>query len=181
MPDLFELRQQRLEGLLRQGQRVAAGDEHVLDFLMFGDVFQCCLPVFARAFPMLAANQARPGAVAAAHRAEIGGQEEHAVGIAMHQSRGRAAGLLGQRVIRLVFSQEVFLGAGQHRQTQRVPRRGIGQQAQIVGGDSKRKALLALRQSQSLVSSKRHETAKFRLAANTVADLPAPIVPLTVA
>ena len=78
--------QQIFQLLIAQQQRVAAAQQHVADFRMLRDV--CDLPVEFGMEIVAAgvADQPRARAITAIRGAAVGDQEQHAVGIAMHEA-----------------------------------------------------------------------------------------------
>src|SRR4029453_3191413 len=77
---------------------------------MAGDIVERFLPLRPAegvVAPGLA-HHARAGAVAAIGRAEAGGEEQHAVGVAMHQPRNDAMAVLTERIVCLARSLEIF-------------------------------------------------------------------------
>jgi len=96
--------------LVRQGQRVAAGQDHLANFGMRLDVGERRLERRAR----IAAADRRQGFLAKAEpaidRALIGREQQHPVGMAMRQSRHGTEGMVGDRIVELAFQLRQFVG-----------------------------------------------------------------------
>src|SRR3546814_8844813 len=104
------------------------------------DVAESLLPLPGRELVLAAglAHHARAGAVAAVGRAEAGGEEEDAVGVAVHQARSLGVVVLAQRVIRLARRTQVLLADGDVRTAQRFLGIVAAHQAGVVGRDADR-------------------------------------------
>ena len=79
-------------------QGVAARQKHVAHLRGVADVFDSLVDAFARTFVVFLTGEAAAGAVAAVHRAHVGNQQQHAVGITVGQARRRAVLVFMQRV-----------------------------------------------------------------------------------
>jgi hypothetical protein len=114
MRDGPQAAQQVIELVVRQGQRVAAGDQHVPDLGLGLDVGQCPLPLrFGKGIVAAGlAHHARTRAVAAVGRTKAGRQEQHAVGVAVDQPRHLSVVILTQRVVGFAGRANVFLPDG---------------------------------------------------------------------
>ena len=86
----------------RQRQRIAARDDHVADFAVLADVLDHPLVVVAGGVPAVAVHghplaRAEP----AIHGADVRGDQQHAVGIAVRQAGDRRVLVLFERVFQL--------------------------------------------------------------------------------
>ena len=76
----------------RQRERVAAGDDHVADLRVLADVLDHPLVVAADGVPAAADHRGPLArAEAAVHRADVRGDEQHPVGVAVRQARAPAS------------------------------------------------------------------------------------------
>ena len=91
MLDRAQPAEQPVELVVADGQRIAAREQHVADFGVLFEIGQRLFPLAGRelVFAARIADHARARAIAAIGRAGAGGQEQHAVGIAMDQARAR--------------------------------------------------------------------------------------------
>ena len=97
--DRGDLLQQPLEALVGERQRVAAAEEDVADLGVAADVGEGVLVVLVGHRAFVLADDAAPGAVPAVHRAHLGGDEEHAVRVAVRDQRGRRVDGLTERIL----------------------------------------------------------------------------------
>ena len=86
-----------------QGQRIAAGDDHVADFRMIADVLDHAFVVAADGVPA-AADHGGPFARAepAIHGADVRRDQQGAIGIAMRQAGHRRILVLLQRIVQFI-------------------------------------------------------------------------------
>ena len=96
--DRPQRREELLEPLVREQQRVAAADQHVAHLGVGGDVVEPLLQGGAGQLGLSALRDAPPRAVAAVDRAGVGGQEEHPVGVLVHDGLHRAVGVFAEWV-----------------------------------------------------------------------------------
>ena len=89
VPNRPQAAQQIIELVVADGERIAAREQHVADLAMLFEVIERELPIahVELIFAARIADQPRARAIAAIGRAGSGGEEQHAVGIAMHQAR----------------------------------------------------------------------------------------------
>ena len=90
--DLAQAAEQLFQQLGRQGERVAAGEEHIAHLGGALEVIDLHLEIGAREGGARVADDARAGAVAAVGGALGGDQHQHPVGVAVHQARARGNG-----------------------------------------------------------------------------------------
>ncbi len=156
-PQDFDVRQrgqtprQRRQAARRNRERIAAGDDHLPDFLVFGEIGEGRVERRVVEDPLR--SRADAGAAkteAAIDRADAGEFEQHAVGIAMDQSLDRLMGAIADRVGVFLGQEPQFVGARQElaadgivwardqagdrfRQRDAVARRDLRQDGRIAG------------------------------------------------
>ena len=182
MRDLAEARQHPLEAIVRQEQWIAAGEEHIADHRRARDVVDRALPLRGAelVLAVLVADDARARAVPAVHRTRARDEEQHAVGIAVHQSRNRAVVVFAQRVDLLVGRAHELLVHHHHRAAERL--RGVipVEQARVVRRDAVRQAVAAALQGASLVVREVEHPLERLEPTNGMTELPSPVVPFLV-
>ena len=97
--DLAQAADDLLEQLGRERQAVAAADQHVAHLRRAAQVVELRLVVARVEVLGRVANDARPRAVAAVARALRGDEHQHAVRVAVHETRHRRVTVLGERVL----------------------------------------------------------------------------------
>jgi hypothetical protein len=120
----------------RQHQRVAAGDDHLPDLRVGGDVGEGGVQLFRRQVgqplgPDHLAAEAEP----AIDRAGVGGFQQHAVGIAVDDPLDRAVGLVADRIAGLAGAFQQLGLAGHELAGDRVGFVGRIDQRRHVRGD----------------------------------------------
>ena len=180
MLDGAEPPQQIVEPLVGQRQRVAARDQHVADLGMVGDVSERLLPLRPAEGVVAAglAHHARAGAVAAIGRAEAGGEEQHAVGIAVHQAGHHAMAVLAERIVGLAGRLQIFGADRDMGAAQRLERVFARHQARVIGRDAERQRALMADHRVALVVRQHEDALELGERADARARLPAPVVPL---
>ena len=164
-----------VELVVREQQRVAAGQEHVADGRPGGDVGERLFQPLPGRAQGIVAHQTRAGAVTAVGRAAVGKQQQHPVGVAVDQARHRAHGALVERVVGFAGRTQGLAHRGHHRAAQRLGRVVRVEQAQVVGGDGQRQAAARTR-CLFLVGKVEHGGQPVE-AADPVGQLPVPVVP----
>ena len=82
-------------------ERIAPGDDDVVNFLMLANVVDHPLVVVAGTVPAVAIHgHALPRAEPAVHRANVRRHHQHPIGVAMGQARDRRVLVLFQRILR---------------------------------------------------------------------------------
>ena len=180
MADGAEPAEQIIEPLVGERQRIAAGDQHVANFGMRRDVIERLLPLRAAEGIVAAglADHARARAVAAIGRAESGGQEQHAVGIAVHETRCSGMAVLAERIVGLARRLQIFGADRDMRAPQRLERILAAHQARVIRRDAERQRSLVAHHRVTLVIGQHEETLELGERADAFASLPAPVVPL---
>src|SRR4029078_10289634 len=124
------------------------------------------------------ADHARAGAVAAIGRAEAGGENQHAVGVAMHQPRNNAMAILSKRIVGLARRLEV-LGADRNvGAAQRLQRVLARHQTRIVRRDAERERALVPAAGGPSIYENYEDALELSERAHPRTGLPAPVVPL---
>ena len=162
-----------------QAQRVAAGDQYVADFRMAFDVAERGLDVVL-ADGALADRADHTGAraVAAVDRAEIGHEQQHPVGVAVHQARHRAVPVFTQRIVSLARRGLELAEGGHHGAAQRLQRVVGVEQARVVRRDAHRQAALVAPYRLGFLVGQAHDARQVVQGSNALAVLPAPVVPI---
>ena len=110
MRDRLDAGADLLQRLVGQRQRVAAGQDHLADFSMAGDVVERRLQRGAR----IAAPDRRQRFLAEAEPAVdgalVGRKQQHPVGMAMRQARHRTIGMVADRVVELAIRLHQLVG-----------------------------------------------------------------------
>ena len=172
--------QNPIQPLVAQGQRIAAGNQHVADAGRGPDVLERLLQPLLPRGDMPLPHHPRARAVAAIARTEIGHQQQHAVGIAMHQARHGAVVVFAQGIVGLAGRTLEFIQRGNDRPPQRLEAVVARNQAHVIGGNAHREHGSRLRQGRPLVRRKLQNLFELVQGADSVAGLPIPGVPLLV-
>jgi hypothetical protein len=182
MRDFLQARQQPLQAVVGQGQRIAAGEQNVADVRIRGDIGQRSFP-FGRVDEalMLAAENARAGAVTAVGGAEIRHQEKNAVRIAVHDAGHGRIRVLTQRVLFLAFRVQAFVDDRNNRTAQRGRRILRIEQARVIGGDGHGEVSRRVHHGLAFVVGQVDEGVEGVHVTNGVLKLPVPVVPLDAA
>ena len=159
MADGAQPAEQIVEPLVGQRQRIAAGDQHVADLGMRRDIVERLLPLRAAEGIVAAglADHARARAVAAIGRAEAGGQEQHAVGIAVHETRRGGMAVLAERIVGLARRLQIFGADRDMRAPQRLERILAAHQARVIRRDAERQRSLVAHHGVALVVGQHEE------------------------
>src|SRR5262249_27243091 len=140
-----------IELFFAQRQRVAAADQHVANLGRLPNVFKALFQAGLARHNLAVPDNARPRAVAAVGRAEIEGQEQNAVRIAVYESGSGAVAILTQRIVGLAGRAEELTRYRNDRSPQRLRRVLAVEQAHVIGRDADRQHRLALHESFALV------------------------------
>ena len=180
MPDGAQATEQIVEALIGQGQRIAARDQHVADLGMRGDIVERLFPLRAAEGIVATrlADHARARAVAAIGRAEAGGEEQHAVRVAMDETWNGGVAVLAERIVSLARRLQIFGADRNVRSPQRLRRVVTAHQARIVGRDAERQRTLMTNHGVALVVGQDEDALELGERADAPPRLPAPIVPL---
>ena len=169
-----------VQPLVAQRQRIAAGNEHVADAGRAANVverlFQPGLAGGDRSVP----HHARPRAIAAVARAEIGHQQQHPVRVAVDKARHGTIAVFAQRVVGLAQPRRNSDVVGMTVRRKRLIPVVAGDQAHVVGRNAHREHRLALRQGRSLVVRKHQHLFQLGQGPQPISGLPVPIVPIAV-
>ena len=179
MPDGAQPGQQPVQLVVGQGQRIATRQQHVAHFGVRLEIAQGRFPVAGgeAVFAAGIAHHPRTGAIAAIGRAGASGQEQHPVGIAVHQAGNHSVMVLTQRVVRLAGREEIFPAGGDVGAPQRLG--GVFQihQAGVIGRNPKRQGAGVAADGAALVFGQGEQTRQIFQGANAGPHLPAPVVP----
>ena len=180
MADGAQAPEQIVEPLVGQGQRIAARDQHVANFGMGGDVVERLLPLRAAEgiFAAWLTDHAGTRAIAAIGRAEAGGEKQHPVRIAVHETWHSRVAVLAERIVGLAGRLEIFGADGNMGSSQRLERVVAAHQARIVRRDAERQRSLMAHHGIALVIGQHEQPLELCERADALARLPAPVVPL---
>ena len=158
---------------------IAAAQEHVAHAGVLADVFDLAVKLRMEIVAGGVADQARAGAITAIGRAAVGHQEQHAVRVAMHQSRHGRMGVFAARVAHFPRRGVGFLQArndlpadgailvGGVNEVEEIGRDGQGQ-----FGVGQHRAGVFLRREGG------HQALQLLQGGDAVFELPAPVVPV---
>ena len=147
---------------------------------MVGDISERILPLRPAEGVVAAglAHHARAGAVAAIGRAEAGGEEQHAVGIAVHQAGHHAMAVLAERIVGLARRLQIFGADRDVGAAERLERVFARHQARVIGRDAERQRSLMADHRVALVVRQLEDALELGKRADARACLPAPVIPL---
>ena len=125
------------------------------------------------------AHHPRAGAVAAVARAEVGHQQQHAVGIAVDQARHGAIAVFAQRIVGFAEAAVELGGRGDHGSPQGLALIVARDQAHVVGRDADRQHR-ALREGRPLFFRQHQHLFQLGQGSQAISGLPVPIVPIAI-
>ena len=169
------------EALGPEEQRVAARDEHVAHFAMRPQVRERFIQFLARDATLVAAGDAPPRAVPAVDAAVIEREEEHAIGILVHDRADGTVQILPERVAQLAGLDRRLRAHRDRLHAHRAERMAAIDEREVIGRDSQAKDAARLDASAPLVVGQRNEPGQLVERADRVAQLPAPVAPLVFA
>ena len=147
----------------------------------------CCLEVGERLFPLRGreivlaariADHARARAIAAIGRAEAGGEEQNAIGIAMDEARGDRVVVFAQGVVLFTGQADVFVRDHDVRAAERLRRVGVAHQARIIRCDADGQRAFVAQGGRALVLRQVEHAFELFERADAAARLPTPVVPV---
>ena len=113
-----QVREDPVQLVVAHEERIAAGNQHVADFRVVAKILEGLLQPGLVGDDVALAHDPRTGAIAAIAGAEIQGQQQHPVRIAVDHSGGCAVVILAQRVGRFAPGLRKFAGRGDDRPPQ---------------------------------------------------------------
>ena len=167
-----------LELVGRQRQRVAARDEHVADLRRAPHVVERRAQPLHADDAVVLPDQAPPVAVAAVDRAAIERQQEHAIGIAVHDRRRRRQPVLAERVDVLAARHPLLLAERDDLHAHRAVGALAIHERRVVRRDADAEELGRQRHPAPLLVGERDELLQVRELRQAMAQLPAPVAPL---
>ncbi len=175
--DVAQPAEQLVEGGVRHQQRVAAGEQHVAHLVMRLQVGDHGVDAAAERLELALADQAAAGAVAAVGRASVEDEEEHAVGIAVHQALDDAGAVLVEGVGHVARRDDQLAFHRHHLLADRAGRvLGIDQRREVWRhGD--RELLARQRQPPPLGLGEPQQALELIETGQAVAHLPPPVPP----
>ncbi len=171
--------EQILELFIAEQQRIAATKQHIADGGGPGDVVD--LPVELRMEIVAGgvADQTRPGAIPAVRRAAVGDQKQHAVGIAMHQTRHGRMGVLAARIAHFPGGGMGFLQPRNDLAADgAILVRRIDQVEEVRRDGQRELGIGQLRAGVFLRRQGGHQFLKLRQGGDTMFKLPLPTIPI---
>ena len=126
------------------------------------------------------ADHARARAVAAVGRTEVESQEQHPIRIAMHEPRHGTVTVFTERVVRFARGPQKLVLGRNDRAAERLLRIVRIEQAHVIRGDADGQHRAPFDQPLALVLGEDQHLFELRLRPDTIARLPAPIVPVFV-
>ena len=173
--------QQIFQLVVAQQQRVAAAQQDVADFGMKRDVFDLAIEFRMEIVAAGVADEPRARAVAAIRGATVGDQEQHAVGIAMHQAGHGRMRILAARVAHFPWRGAGFLDARNHLPADRAMLiRRVNQVEKIRRDGQREPGVRELRAGEFLRRERGHQPPQLFRRRYPVFELPAPVVPVGV-
>ena len=177
---LAQTRDDVFQAFVAHHQGIAAGEQHVAHAFCLLDILQGLLDAVGRAFVVGLAGKAAARTVAAVHRAHVGDEEQHAVGIAVCQAWCGRVLILVQRVEQ-VGTRLMCLQSRRYALTADGVVRVVGvDQTQIIGSDGHAERLERLFHAFLLLSRQADVFLQFVEGFYSVSYLPFPVVPLFV-
>ena len=179
MPDLAQPVKNIVETIVVQAEWIAAGYKHVANLRRIFDIRKGQLDI---RFPDAAfagrADHARACAVAAVDRTEVGYQQQHAVGVAVHQAGHRAVPVLVQRVSVLAARGLVLAEHRYHGSAQALGGVMPMQQAGVIGRDADRQGAAVAPDRLDFLVAQIDQAFQLGQRTHAVTILPAPAVPV---
>src|SRR5690606_28985923 len=168
-----------LEALLVERQRVAARDQAVADLRRCRDVLDGLVDIgLAQRALAARAHEARPRAVAAIDRTEVRHEQQHAIGVAVHETRRRAVAVLAERVLLLAGAGHELGERRYRRPANALVRVRRVYQAHVVRRDTDRQRTLVASDRGAFFIGDFNDALELLEAADAIAVLPTPVVPL---
>ncbi len=149
-------RQQVIQHLGRQRERIAAGKHHVADLGRARDVINLRVVLGQRELRRRVADDPAACAIAAVRSALRRHQHQHAIRVTMHQSRHGAVQVFGQRVLHHGLERNQLLRPRNHLQPNRVMRIVRVHQRRKVGCDVHTEKVVRLERLDFLIEQPNH-------------------------
>ena len=177
--DRAQLAEQPIDFVVRERERVAAGDQDVAHLGVLANVLDAAgPPELARAAGRRGADHARPRAVATIGRAQVRREEQDAVRVPVHEAGHRAVVVLSERVVVLAHALRPFARAGDDAPADRIVRRRRIEEAEIVRRHRQRQRARTALERGALVIRELDEALELLERVDAVAHLPMPVVPV---
>ena len=179
--DRAQTAQQMFQLLVAEQQRVAAAQQHVAHLRMAADVLDLPVELGMEIVAAGVAHQPRPRAIPAIRRAPVRHQEQHPVGITVHQARHRRMRVLAARVAHLPRRDVRFLDARDDLPANRAVLVGRVNEVEEVGRDGQRQLVIGQRRAGDFLRrQRRHQPLELLDGGNAVLELPVPVVPVRI-
>ena len=180
MVDLTQTGDDVLQHIVGEHQHVAAGEENVADGGRIADILDTLVDLLHRHAGVVLTSKAAAGAVTAVHGALVGGQQQHAVRIAVGEPGHRGVGILVQRVQQVGAGLMQLLGGGDGLLTHGVMGIVGVDQREVIGGDGHTQGAQAGLDALLLLGGQLDVLFQVLQGLGPVGDLPVPIVPVGV-
>ncbi len=178
MGDGADALQQIGQALVAQGERIAAGDEHVAHGRGAGDVVDADVELGAGGGRGRVGDLAFAGAVAAVHRAVVADVKKHAIRVAVRDAGHGHVGFFGQGIFELKGIGGEFAGLRHGLQAHGAGRVVGLHEGRVVRGDGDAEQGAALCEGVAFLGSERDDLLEGFQGADAVLLLPVPAVPL---
>ena len=175
-----KLGQNPLQPFVAQRQGISTREQHVADGRGFPYVIQGLLQPGLPGHDLTVAHDPRPRTVPAIGRAEIVHQQQNSIRIAMNQAGNRAVPLLAERVVGLPGGLRELRRRRHNRSSQRLTGIVGGYQAHVVRRDPHRQQHPPRKQRFPLRARQNQHLLQPVQRADSVLDLPSPVVPVSV-
>ena len=169
--------EQVVELAVGEQQRIAAAKQHVAHLGMRLDVAERPLVLGMEIVVLRVAHQPAARAVPAIGGAAVGHQEQHPVGITVHQSRHRRMLVLAERIEHFLLRHDHFVAARDDLPADRAVRIVAIDEVEKIGRDREGQLVIGKQAARLFLRRERHELLKLGRARDAVLQLPVPIPP----
>ena len=179
MRDGAQAAEEVFQFLVGEQQWIAAAQEDVADARVLADVFNLAVELRVEIVAGGVAHQPRTGAVTAIGRAPVGHQEQHAVRVAMHQSRHGRMGVFAAGVAHLPRGGVGFLHAWDDLPADGAILVGGVNEVEEIGRDGQGQFGVGQHGAGVFFRGQRgHEALQLFQGSDAMFELPAPVVPV---
>lgn len=173
--------EQLVQFVIAEKQRIAAAQENVADFRVLTDIVQLIRKTRMEIVSARIADQPRTRAITAIGRAAVGDQEQHAVGIPMHQARHRRVRVFAARIGHFPRCRVGLLQPRDDLPTDGTMFIRRIDQVEKIGRDGERQLVIGqLRAGVFLRRQRGHQPRQLFEPGDAVLKLPVPVVPIRV-
>ena len=172
--------QEPVQPIVAHGQGISSRDEHVADLRRVVQVVEDLFQPRQRRRNFTLADHPGPRAVAAIGRAEVEGQQEYPIGVAVDQPRHGTVAFFAQGVVGFALHLNELARRGHDGPTQRLIRIFRVDEGEIIRGHGKRKQVATPDDGVPFVPGEQQEPLGLGQGVDAVAQLPVPVVPLAI-